>query len=94
MADLEQFTFKDKPVIYIGAFVELYNRRNCGQVHEIYGMIELKKMCASITENPRNLDAHQIIEIFSVLRNAPMIPKDQNKVVFYVNNYIDWNQFN
>ncbi len=29
-----------------------------------------------------------------VLRNTPVVPKDQDDVVFYVNNYIDWNQFN
>ncbi len=23
-----------------------------------------------------------------------MVPKDQDKVVFYINNYIDWDQFN
>ncbi len=54
---------KGKPVTYIGAFVELYNWRNRGQVHEIHAMIELEKMRASIAKNSRNLGAHWIIEI-------------------------------
>ena len=29
-------------------------------------------------------------KISSVLRSAHMVPKDQDKFVFYVNNYIDW----
>ncbi len=33
VADPERFTLKGKPVIYTGAFVELYNWRNRGQVH-------------------------------------------------------------
>ena len=90
MADLEQFTLKNKLVIYTGALVELYNWRNCGQVHEIYGIVELEKIYALIAKNPRNLGACQIIEIPSVLHSAYMISRDQNKVVFYVNNYIDW----
>ncbi len=94
MADPERFTPKGKPVIYTGALVKLYNWRNCGQVNEIHGMIELEKMRASITENPRTLGAHRIIEIFSILRSAHVVPRDQDKVVFYVNNYIDWDQFN
>ncbi len=94
MADPERFTLKGKPVTYIGAFVELYNWKNRGQVHEIYGMIKLEKMCASIAENLRNFGAHQIIEISSVLYSAHVVPRDQDKVVFYVNNYIDWDQFN
>ncbi len=94
MADLEQFTLKGKPVTYIGAFVELYKRKNHRQVYEIHGMIELKKMYALITENPRNLSASQISKIFLILRNTYVVPKDQNNIVFYVNNYIDWDHFN
>ena len=94
VVDPERFTLKGKPVIYTGAFVELYNWKNRGQVHKIYGMIELEKMHALTAENPRNLNAHRIIEISSVLRSAHMVPRDQDKFVFYVNNYIDWDEFN
>ncbi len=58
VADPKQFTPKGKSVIYTGAWVELYNWRNYGQVYEIHGMIELEKICALIAENPHNLDAH------------------------------------
>ncbi len=94
VADPEQFTPKSKPVIYTGTFVKLYNCRNRGQVNEIHGMIELEKMRTSIAENPRNFDAHRIIEISSFLHIAHVVPRDQDKVVFYINNYIDWDQFN
>ncbi len=57
-------------------------------------MIEFEKMCALIAKNPYNFGAHQIIKIFLVLRSTHMVFRNQNKVVFYVNNYIDWNQFN
>ncbi len=57
-------------------------------------MIELEEMRASIVENLRNFGAHCIIEISLVLRSAHMVPRNQNKVMFYVNNYIDYNQFN
>ncbi len=57
-------------------------------------MIELEKRRALITENPRNLGANKIIEISSVLCSAHVVPRDKDKFVFYVNNYIDWDQFN
>ena len=57
-------------------------------------MIELKKMHALIVKNLHNLDACQIIEIFLVLHSTHVVPKDQDKIVFYINNYIDWDQFN
>ncbi len=89
MADPERFIPKSKPVTYTGALVELYNWRNRRKVHEIHGMIELEKMRALIAENLYNFGAHPIIEISSVLRNAHVIPRNQNKVMFYINNYID-----
>ena len=57
-------------------------------------MVELDKWHASTVENPRNLGAHHIIEVSSVLRSAHVVPRDQDKMVFYVNNYIDGDQFN
>ena len=47
-----------------------------------------------MAENPCNLDAHCIIKVFSVLYSAHIIPKDQNRIVFYINNSINWDQFN
>ena len=94
VADPELFILKDKPVTYTRAFVELYNWKNNGQVHEIYEIIELEKMCTLIAKNFCNLGVHQIIEILLVLRSTHVVPKNQEKFVFYVNNYIDWDQFN
>ncbi len=94
VVDPERFTDKGKPIIYIGAFVELYNWRNRGQVHEIHGIVELEKMRTSMAKHPRNLGAHCIAEISLILRSVHVVPRDQERIVFYVNNYIDWNQFN
>ena len=89
VVDPEQFTPKDKPVIYTGAFVELYIWKNSEQVHEIHKIIELEKMRTLTMENSRNLGAHRIINISLVLRNAYVVLRDQVKFVFYINNYID-----
>ncbi len=51
-------------------------------------------MRASIAKNPLNLSAYWIIEISLVLCNAHVVSRNQDRVVFYVNNYIDWDQFN
>ena len=57
-------------------------------------MIELDNIRALTVENSHNLDAKKIIEILSVLHSTHVVPRDQEKFVFYVNNYIDWDQFN
>ena len=53
-------------------------------------MIKFEKMCVLIVENPHNLNAHWIIEISLILCSAHIVPRNQDKVVFYFNNYIDW----
>ncbi len=85
----EKFTDKSKLITYIRAFVKLYNWRNHGQVYEIYRMIELEKMRTSTAKYPRNLGAPRIVEISSILRSAHIVLRDQEKIVFYINNYID-----
>ena len=90
MADPERFTLKGKPITYTGVFVELYKWKNCSQVYEIYRIIELEKMRTWTAKNSQNLGAHRIIEISSVLCSVHLVPKNQDKFVFYVNNYIDW----
>ena len=57
-------------------------------------MIELEKMHVLTAENPYNFGTYRIIKILSVLYSAYIVSRDQDKFVFYVNNCIDWDQFN
>ena len=52
-------------------------------------MIELEKIRTLTVKNPCILSAYWIIEILLVLHSAYIIFKNQDKFVFYVNNYID-----
>lgn len=57
-------------------------------------MIELKKMHTSTVENLCNLGVYQIIEISMILCSAYVVLGDEDKVMFYINNYIDWDWLN
>ncbi len=96
IVDLEQFIDKGKSITYIKAFVELYNWKNYGQVYEIHGIVELEKMCTctSTAKHPRNLGAYRIIEISSILHSTHIVLRNQERIIFYVNNYIDQDEFN
>lgn len=48
----------------------------------------------SSIENFHNLGADQIIQISLVLYSAYILPKYQDKVLFYIDNNINLNQFN
>lgn len=65
-----------------------------GQVHEIYRIVKFEKWCISTAKNLRNLGTHRIVEKSSILRGARVVLRDQEKIMFFANNYIDWDQFN
>ncbi len=77
VADPKQFTDKRKPITYIRTFVELYNWRNRGQVHKTHRMVELEKIRTSTAKHFRNLGAHHIVEISSILCNIYVIFRNQ-----------------
>lgn len=45
-------------------------------------------------QNPCIFGVHYIIEIFSIFFNVHIVLRNQKKTVFYVNYYIDQDQFN
>lgn len=94
IVNLDQFTAKGKPITYTKAFIKLYNQKNRIQVHEIYGMVELEKWCILIAKHHCNLGIYYIVEISTILRKAYFILRDQERNVFYINKYINWDQFN
>ena len=47
-----------------------------------------------MVKNPRNLGAYCIIKVSLVLRSTHVVPRNQDRRVFYINNYIEWDQFN
>ena len=40
-------------------------------------------------KNSCNFGAYRMIEILLVLRSAYMVPRNQDKFMFYVHNYVD-----
>lgn len=75
MANSKRFTPKNKLVIYTVTFVELDNQRNCGQIYEIYGIIELKKIRILTKDNSPNLGVHQIFELLLIIQSTHLVFK-------------------
>ena len=57
IADLQQLDEKKKPVMYIRAFIEIYNWRFRRLVYKTHGIVKLEKYLISRLENPLNLDS-------------------------------------
>ena len=80
--------------MYTRAFVEIYNRRSRGLVHEIYKIVELEKYLISRAKNSLNFNSQRFYRKSEVLQSAHVILRDTEGNTFYLNNYIDWDQFN
>lgn len=59
-------------------------------MHKIHGIVELENWRTLTVQNFRIFDANHVIKISLILHVAYVVLKDQEKTVFYVNNYINW----
>jgi len=84
---------KGAPIQYTGVFINLLRLRNNGQVHGIHGMVEVEDWPQVRTQNPRNIGYRRFFDMSTILRSAHIIPTD-NTGLYYVNNYVDWDQYN
>ena len=94
VANPKRLDRKRKPVMYTRAFVEIQNWRSRELVHETYGIVELEKYLILRAEKSLNLGGQQFYKISEVLQSAYVLLRDIEGNTFYLNNYIDWNQFN
>ena len=84
---------KGAPVQYTGVFIDLLHFRNNGQVHKVHGMVEVEDWPQVRTQNPRNIGHRYFFDMSTILRSAHIIPTDSIGL-YYINNYVDWDQYN
>lgn len=94
VVNLQRLNQKRKPVIYTETFVEIYNWHSKELVYKTYEIVKLEKYLISRPENSLNLDDQQFYKISQVLQNAYIVTRDIEDNTFYLNNYINGNQFN
>ena len=86
--------FKNKPLKYTGAFIELFKWRNQGQIHETHGMLEVESWPLNNIRKSRMLNARRFYEISNIIHCAHVVPAGESSSIFYVNYWIDWEAYN
>lgn len=89
IANREYFSFQSKTVTYIGVFFEFFNQSNYRQVYVINKRVGIKEMYSLTRKKFFKIYVYQIIEIFFALNYPYIISKNQEKLIFYLNNHID-----
>jgi hypothetical protein len=92
---------RNEPAIYTGTLVEIFQPLRGGLPHEIHGMVEVQRYRGMAPVEKRNLGSQRFYAMENILRSAHLIPassdsdvKNKNREVFFINNYIDWEQYN
>ncbi len=57
-------------------------------------MVKLEKYPISKAKNTLNLGGQQFYKICEVINSAHVVLRDTRNNIFYLNNYINWNEFN
>jgi hypothetical protein len=86
-----------EPQRYSGAFIDILRHRNKGRPHDVHGLIEVEPIPPSGAENPRKLGSRRFYEISTIQRSAHLVAArltSAEKQFFYINSYIDWDQYN
>ena len=80
---------------YIGALVKLLRWRRQGSVHLKYGIVEVEPWPTTEARHQRFLTGKRIYSIPNIIRGANVVSATTPPIQYwFVNNYIDWDQFN
>jgi len=84
---------------YCGALIDVFSLRNRGKPDERHGMIELGPPRAWFQQGIRTLNGRRFYSLDSIWRSAHIIPASMESEpkptdIYYINNYIDWDQYN
>lgn len=92
--DPEYLDENGKPRRYTGALIEMFRWRKNGEADEIHGMFEVEQIPPQRARCPRTLGAFRFIPYTQIIRTAHLVPSGGPKPFYYVNNFIDWDQYN
>lgn len=92
--DESQRNAREDHPYYTRAMVELFQWKDHGNIHPTHGMVEVERWRDPTSLNPRILTNRKVILLPNIVRSAHVVPAGPNPTFWYINNYIDWDQFN
>jgi len=83
---------------YYCVLIDTMPIKNQGQPHEIHGMVEVGPALVSHPRSNRGFFGRQFYPLNTILRSAHIVPafigtKSKGTDIYYINNYIDWDQY-
>lgn len=83
-----------KASVYTGAFLDVYSLRDQGRQNSRHGMIEARRHVHVVSSSLRSLGHRRFYHLGLIQRSAHLVPSlDDESEVYYINSYIDWDQY-
>jgi hypothetical protein len=81
--------------VYTGAFVDVYTLLQSGRLNPKHGMIEARRLDHSLRQFRSTLGQRRFYRLELVVRSAHLVPVEDSMdgPTFYINPYIDWDQY-
>ena len=94
MLNYQWFNFKKWSQRYTEMLFELKRWINKEATHSMHDMHEVKNFSSNTFQNSRLLDSCRFYNLLHIIRSAHLVSANQTRIRFYVNNFINWNQYN
>ncbi len=94
MLNHQQLNFKKWSQRYTKMLFKLKRWINREATHSVHDMHEVKNFSSNTSQNSRLLNSCHFYDLSYIIRNAHLVFANQMCIRFYINNFIDWNQYN
>ena len=92
--DYQRLNFKKWSQRYTETLFKLKHWINKKATHSVHDMHEVKNFSSNTFQNSRLLNSCHFYDLLHIIRSAHLVSANQMHIRFYVNNFIDWNQYN
>ncbi len=90
----QRLNFKKWSQRYTETLFELKCWINREVTHSMHNMHEVKNFSLNTFQNSRLLNSCRFYDLLHIIHNAHLVSANQTRIRFYINNFIDWNQYN
>ncbi len=84
----------NKSSVYTEVLIKRLRKRHQELSHEIHDMIKMKNWSINLIRNSQKLETHRFYWLTNVIQSTHVMLMNENMNIYYVNNYIDWDQYN
>lgn len=101
MTDSLQQNHWDKFIQYTDVLIDLYKSLNQDHLHAVHNIIEMHKWSEHVFKSSQSIESWRFYILFTILWSVHVVLTfiekawtDKSSVIYYINNFSDWDSYN